>query len=299
MNCQPCGVSWVAPIQACPECGSVPPAVLAAKLEVVADFVTEQSAEHAQTCRHAAEAIRAEAARRVLEQSENTDTLARYRDALKTIRDESFSGYAYDVAVAALEDKPRPWEKNAVPLDCPDCGATGSTPLSTCLRCGGTGSLDKSQKLSPCPCCGYRAAIEQVPHDPETPSSGGYYIECKRAGCGITTRLAFACKDDPLPGLIESWNRRAVSSATAQSDKIYTKEDAEALCEIAVAAARTRDGCPCLVIGACSHACSCVHPFMSGGCQRCAKYGSGEQREAAARYIADALAQYVLQNTPK
>lgn len=74
---------------------------------------------------------------------------------------------------------------------------------------------DKSNELSPCPCCGYRAAIEQVPHDPESDNSGSYYIECKRAGCGITTRLAFACKDDPLPGLIESWNRRALPSATA------------------------------------------------------------------------------------
>lgn len=73
---------------------------------------------------------------------------------------------------------------------------------------------DKPQ-ISPCPCCGYRAEIEQVPHEPETANSGGYYIECKRAGCGITTRLAFACKDDPLPGLIESWNRRYMPSATA------------------------------------------------------------------------------------
>jgi Lar family restriction alleviation protein len=62
--------------------------------------------------------------------------------------------------------------------------------------------------LKPCPCCGYRAQIEQVPHEPETVNSGGYYIECKRAGCGITTRLAFSVKEDARPTLIAAWNRR-------------------------------------------------------------------------------------------
>lgn len=63
-------------------------------------------------------------------------------------------------------------------------------------------------EVQPCPCCAYRAEIEQVPHDSLDENSGGYYIECKRAGCGITTRLAFASMDDPLPGLVQSWNRR-------------------------------------------------------------------------------------------
>jgi DnaJ-class molecular chaperone len=26
-------------------------------------------------------------------------------------------------------------------LDCPDCSGLGQTPISTCLRCGGTGTL--------------------------------------------------------------------------------------------------------------------------------------------------------------
>ena len=51
-----------------------------------------------------------------------------------------------------------------------------------------------------------------------------------------------------------------------------------------------RDGCPCHVIEPCSYACSCADPFMSGGCQRCAKYGSKEQRVAAAKFIAEAIA---------
>jgi hypothetical protein len=54
-------------------------------------------------------------------------------------------------------------------------------------------------------------------------------------------------------------------------------------------AGRQTSGCPCLYVGACSPNCSCVDPYLSGGCQRCAQYGSLEQRQAAARRIADAL----------
>lgn len=49
------------------------------------------------------------------------------------------------------------------------------------------------------------------------------------------------------------------------------------------------DGCPCLRIGPCRPACTCVRGCMSGGCGRCAKYGSREQQEAAARFIAGAI----------
>lgn len=50
-----------------------------------------------------------------------------------------------------------------------------------------------------------------------------------------------------------------------------------------------RDGCPCLVVEPCSPHCSCANPIMSGGCQRCAKYGSDEQRKTHAQHIAKAL----------
>jgi hypothetical protein len=51
--------------------------------------------------------------------------------------------------------------------------------------------------------------------------------------------------------------------------------------------ATERSGCPCTVEGIepCSYACSCANPVMSGGCQRCALYGSLEQRQAAARRL--------------
>lgn len=45
-------------------------------------------------------------------------------------------------------------------------------------------------------------------------------------------------------------------------------------------------GCPCLLIEPCSKQCSCAHPGMSGGCGRCARYGSTGQRIAAAKRLA-------------
>lgn len=50
-------------------------------------------------------------------------------------------------------------------------------------------------------------------------------------------------------------------------------------------------GCPCTIEGVapCGPACTCLEPFMSGGCTRCASYGSLEQRQVAARSIAAAV----------
>jgi hypothetical protein len=48
-------------------------------------------------------------------------------------------------------------------------------------------------------------------------------------------------------------------------------------------------GCPCLYVGACSYACSCVHPLMSGGCRRCCLYGSEEQRTSKAQNLAEVM----------
>jgi 5'(3')-deoxyribonucleotidase len=50
-----------------------------------------------------------------------------------------------------------------------------------------------------------------------------------------------------------------------------------------------KGGCPCLHTTPCAASCTCANPFMSGGCGRCAKYGSIEQQTAAAVHIATAL----------
>lgn len=48
-------------------------------------------------------------------------------------------------------------------------------------------------------------------------------------------------------------------------------------------------GCPCLLVEPCGAMCSCARPFMSGGCRRCARYGSESQRRTAAIRIANVI----------
>jgi hypothetical protein len=47
-----------------------------------------------------------------------------------------------------------------------------------------------------------------------------------------------------------------------------------------------RSGCPCLYTTPCQKDCTCVNPFMSHGCFRCATYGSIEQRQKKAEQLA-------------
>ena len=52
------------------------------------------------------------------------------------------------------------------------------------------------------------------------------------------------------------------------------------------------NGCPCYVLNEpCIPQCTCVNGFMSGGCRRCARYGSLAQRRSAARRLAAAQAE--------
>jgi hypothetical protein len=55
--------------------------------------------------------------------------------------------------------------------------------LLNCAHCGGAASFGETEE-------------------------GGEYIEC--GSCGITTKLYFACGEDPKPLMTEAWNRRAV-----------------------------------------------------------------------------------------
>lgn len=52
---------------------------------------------------------------------------------------------------------------------------------------------------------------------------------------------------------------------------------------------RAARGCPCLYTEPCHPQCTCAHEHHSGGCWRCARYGSEEQRRARAEGIAHAL----------
>jgi hypothetical protein len=48
-------------------------------------------------------------------------------------------------------------------------------------------------------------------------------------------------------------------------------------------------GCPCQLTTPCKPGCSCANPYLSTGCQRCATYGSYEQRKARAEWLAKVI----------
>ncbi len=48
-------------------------------------------------------------------------------------------------------------------------------------------------------------------------------------------------------------------------------------------------GCPCLYTTPCVAMCTCANPGSSRGCSRCARFGSAEQKKAAAERIAKIL----------
>ena len=69
---------------------------------------------------------------------------------------------------------------------------------------------DTRQALLPCPFCGNSKGLAVANENPQD-LSGGYFIACP--SCDASTGLRFACGEDPIPLLIEQWNRRAALSA--------------------------------------------------------------------------------------
>jgi Lar family restriction alleviation protein len=57
--------------------------------------------------------------------------------------------------------------------------------------------------LLPCPFCGGTAHALCG----DGVNQGGYFVECGM--CRASTNIVFACGDDPLPQLMEKWNRRS------------------------------------------------------------------------------------------
>ena len=48
---------------------------------------------------------------------------------------------------------------------------------------------------------------------------------------------------------------------------------------------RDLKNCACAWVKPCEPCCTCANPVMSGGCSRCCRYGSDEQRKAVAELI--------------
>ncbi len=60
------------------------------------------------------------------------------------------------------------------------------------------------------------------------------------------------------------------------------REAAAAISRLPTERDEAQNGCPCTIVEPCRSSCTCANPLMSGGCDRCARYGNEEQRIAAA-----------------
>lgn len=70
---------------------------------------------------------------------------------------------------------------------------------------------DDSDQLKPCANCGGYGEVSQM-------EDGGYFIQCTTALCGMSTCLMYACGEDPVPILMEKWNRRASAAPVAPTE---------------------------------------------------------------------------------
>jgi hypothetical protein len=77
-----------------------------------------------------------------------------------------------------------------------------------------------------CPFCGNEAFFGEVGGEGE--DAGGHFIQCTADACGASTKLIFACGEDPKPLLLERWNRRADRPTSSDGS---VEAVARAICE--------------------------------------------------------------------
>lgn len=86
-----------------------------------------------------------------------------------------------------------------------------------------TDAPDDSDRLKLCPFCRGSASLQIIS---EGPNVGGHYISCDK--CGASTSIVFACGDDPIPLLMEMWNKR---DETANHESHFRIKELEAQVE--------------------------------------------------------------------
>lgn len=86
--------------------------------------------------------------------------------------------------------------------------------------------IDESRELKPCKHCGSTAQMHYI-DDSSSDNFGGYYIQCTKSTCGITTQLMFSCGDDCRPLLAEVWNSCGFKSLADQLFDRIKHGDAE------------------------------------------------------------------------
>lgn len=91
------------------------------------------------------------------------------------------------------------------------------------------------------------------------------------------TALLFRLREAETPG-------KMCKQCMESSEEIIVLEDRLKAAEEKHAVPPSR-GCPCTYGNPCSDRCTCAVPSSSTGCLRCCRYGSEEQRRAAADRI--------------
>lgn len=146
----------------------------------------------------------------------NDDKLRRLRDdlvsslaAIRKLRDEFLPGGRYasnnDSAIRLREEDVRINQLTGIVaiidllLNEPPSPAPAAAPS------------EGESALQPCPFCGSTASVRSGSGAYE----GGFFIECNDGRCGATTKIMFACKDDPVPYLREMWNARTAAPAAS------------------------------------------------------------------------------------
>lgn len=189
-------------------------------------------------------------------------------------------------------------------------------PEPACPKCAGSGYAGSPFDLAPhtaCPWCGGFGTTPVAP--PESPPAGTpAWEESLQAKADRVPRMPIeeALASADFTGLLdedeaqwiaslprdaqgftrtqEEWDTlaahaRALEARLAENEEIALVRDAERVSLESSLALKERSGCPCTLVAPCSPRCTCADPESSGGCQRCALYGSPEQRQAAAERL--------------
>lgn len=98
-----------------------------------------------------------------------------------------------------------------------------------------TDAMRDAGELLPCPFCGGEGVFGNI-EDENSPDNGGHFIQCTEGICAASTKLVFACGDDPKPLLAEAWNRRvAPHTAAAVAEAVRAEREAcAAICDLCI-----------------------------------------------------------------
>lgn len=173
---------------------------------------------------------------------------------------------------------PPPVAAPVVPIPRCDCWKHEKQVCDVCQNVGATPALDT-----------YRPA-------PASPPSAPPRSEIRNATDAQLSATLGNCLADLSLAEKYPHNAHLVPKIHAAIDEIGAEQKARMLAPPAATPpapdtkiAAHGSTCPCVIVTPCQSACSCADKYMSGGCMRCATFGSAKQRREAAAAIAHRL----------